>query len=166
MFVKKWSATRPVSNRLLCFYHNLSAVTAVEAAVAAAVAAAQKQQQLEPYAAATAVHICRAPHLSRRRAGCIQGFIIRRNGPCYLAWYAVSAGNIRNNTIKEQYNNISNGQPSLCFRSEGNCEHIRNVWFASSGTVMAALNRVRLVNARRGPDLVDFELSSLTVAPM
>ena len=36
---------RPVSNRLLCFYHTLSAAAAVEAAVAAAVAAAQQQQQ-------------------------------------------------------------------------------------------------------------------------
>ena len=91
------------------------------------------------------------------------GVYIRRNGPCYLAWYAVSAGNIRNITIKEQYKNISNGQRSLCFRSEGNCEHMRNVWFASSGIVIAALNRVRLVNARRGPDLVNFEWSGLPI---
>ena len=61
-FVKKWTATRPVSNRLLCFYRTLSAVAAVEA-----VAAAQ-QQQLKQYTAA-AVHICRAPYLSRGRAG-------------------------------------------------------------------------------------------------
>ena len=129
LFVKKWPATRPVSTRLLCFYHTLSAVAAVEAAVAAA----QQQQRVEQYTTAAAVHICRAPYLSRRRAGCRQGCIMRRNGPCYLAWYAVSAGNIRNNTII-----ISNGQHILNFRPARNCEHIRNVWLASSGTVIAA----------------------------
>ena len=78
LFVKKMTlyphtcfCNRPVSNRLLCFSHALSAVaaveaaeataveaaeaTAVEAAGAAAVAAAQ-QQQLEKCTAA--VHVC------------------------------------------------------------------------------------------------------------
>ena len=38
LFCKKWPSTRPVSDRLLCFYHTLSAVAAVEAGVPAAVA--------------------------------------------------------------------------------------------------------------------------------
>ena len=57
----------------------------------------QQLQKLEQYTAA-AVHIFRAPSLSRRRAGCRQGCIVRRNGPCSLAWYAVVVGNIKNNT--------------------------------------------------------------------
>ena len=36
-------------------------------------------------------------------------------------------------------------------------ELIRNVSFSSSGTVTAAWNRVRLVNARPGPGFLDFE---------
>ena len=123
----------PVSNRLLRFYHILSAVAAVEAPVAAAVAAAQPQQQ-EQYTAE--VHICRALHLSRRRAGCRQGLIVHRNMPCFLAWCAVSADIIINNTII-----ISNCQHSLIFRAARNCEHIRDVWLASLGTVIAAWNR-------------------------
>ena len=35
---------------------------------------------------------------------------------------------------------------------------------ASSGTVIAAWNRVRLVNARRGPGLLDFEGSGLPIS--
>ena len=80
---------------------------------------------------------------------------MRGNWPCSLAWYTVSAGNIRNNThiqnIKIPY------QRTLYFRTERNCEHIRNVCLASSGTVIAAQNRVHLANARRGPDLLDYE---------
>ena len=148
---------RPVSNRLLYFYHALSSVAAAEVAVAAAVAAAQ-QQQLEQYTAA-AVHIFRAPYLSRRRAGCRQGCIVRRNGSCSLAWYAVSAGNIRNNTTI-----MSDGQRPLYFRPARNCEQIRNVWLAFSGTVIAAWNRVRLVNARGGPRLCGSEGSGLPIS--
>ena len=78
---------------------------------------------------------------------------MRRNDePYHLAWYAVSAGSIGNNKII-----ISNSQSTVYFRPARSCEHIRNVWFASSGTVVAAWNRVRLVNARRGPGFFDFE---------
>ena len=84
---------------------------------------------------------------SRWRQGCI----MRRKGPCYLAWYALSNGNIRNNTII-----VFIRQRLLYFRPARNCEHIRNIWLASSGTVIAAWNRVRLVNARRGPGLLAF----------
>ena len=84
---------------------------------------------------------------------------MRRNGPCSLAWCAASAGNLRNNTII-----LSNCQRPLCFRPARNCEHIRNVWLASSGTVIAAWNRVRLVNARRGAGLLDFEGSGLPIS--
>ena len=151
-------ATRPVSNRLLCFYQTISEVVSVEGAVAAAVAAAQ-QQQLEQHTAAPAAHICRASHLSRRRAGCRQGCIMHRNGPCSLAWYAVSARNIMNNTII-----IYNDPRTLYFCPKRNCEQIRDVWLASSGTVVAAWNSVRLVNARRGPGLLDFEGSGLPIS--
>ena len=48
--------------------------------------------------------------------------------------------------------------------SKKNCEHIRNVWLATSGTVRAAWNRVRLVNARRGPGLLDFVGSGLPIS--
>ena len=84
---------------------------------------------------------------------------MRRNMPCSLAWYAVWAGNTRNNTII-----MSNGSRTLYFNPERNCEQIRNVWLASSGTVIAALDRVRLVNTRRGPGLLDFEGSGLPIS--
>ena len=58
----------------------------------------------------------------------------------------------RNNTTV-----TSNGQSPVYFRPARNCQHIRNVWFASSGTVIAAWNRVRLVNARREKGFLDFE---------
>ena len=63
---------------------------------------------------------------------------------------------------KEQYNNHIRNikipyQRTLYFCTERNCEHIRNVCLASSGTVIAAQNRVHLANARRGPDLLDYE---------
>ena len=101
----------------------------------------------------------RAPYLPRRRSGCKQGYILRQNMPCYLAWYAVSAGNIRNNTIV-----ISNGARSLYFHPERMSEQIRDVWLASSGTVIAVWNRARLVNARRGSGLPDLEGSGLQIS--
>ena len=42
----------------------------------------------------------------------------------------------------------SNTQRTLYFHPLRNCEQIRNVSFASSSTVVAAWNRVRLLNAR------------------
>ena len=74
-------------------------------------------------------------------------------------WYTVSAGHIRNNTSI-----ISSGQRTLYFRSAKSCERIRNVWLASLGAVIAAWNRVRLVNARRGPGLLGFEGSGLPIS--
>ena len=50
---------------------------------------------------------------------------------------------------------ISLGQRTLYFRPSRNCEHNRNVWLASSGTVIAGWHRVRLVNAQRRPGLLD-----------
>ena len=41
---------------------------------------------------------------------------------------------------------------------------MRIVWLASSGTEVAAWNRVRLVNARRGLGLLDFEGSGLPIS--
>ena len=87
-------ATRPGSNRVLYFYRNLSAVAAVEAAVAAArQRGSWSNIQQQPYISAEH-HISRGGEQGR---GCRQGCIMRRNGPCYLALYAVSAGNIRDN---------------------------------------------------------------------
>ena len=80
----------PVSNRLLRFYHTLSAVAAVETVVAAA-----QQQQQEPYTAA-AVHICRAPYLSWRRAGFRQACIVRRN----MQRWAAKATEINRHTTR------------------------------------------------------------------
>ena len=114
-------------------------------------AAAQRQeQQLEQYteAAAAAKHICRAPYRSRRRAACRLRCFTRGNELVH----AVSAGNIGNNTTI-----ISYCEFPLYFRPERSCEHIRDVWFASSGTVVATWNRVRLVNARRGAGFLYFD---------
>ena len=101
----------------------------------------------------------KAPYLSRRRTGCRQGCIMRRNMPRPLAWYAVSAVHIMNITII-----ISNDPRTLYFRPERNCEQIRDVWVASSGTVVAACNCMSLLNARRGPGLLDFEGSGLPIS--
>ena len=68
-----------------------------EPAAAAAVAAAQ-QQLLEQHTAA-ALNICRAQYLSRWQTWCRQGCILSQNGPCTLAWWAVSAENMNNPTI-------------------------------------------------------------------
>ena len=76
-------------------------------------------------------------------------------GPTRL--FTVSAGNIRNNTI-------TNGKRTLYFRPARNCQHIGNVWLVSLGAAIAAWNRGRLVNARRGPGLLDFEGSGLPIS--
>ena len=52
---------------------------------------------------------------------------------------------------------MSNGQFTLYFRRNSNCEQIRKVWLPSTDTVIAAWNRVRPGNARRGLGLLDFE---------
>ena len=65
---------------------------------------------------------------------------------------------------KEQYNNHIQWSTYPIFRPARNCEHIRNVWLATSGTVIAAWNRVRLVTARRGPGFLDFEGSGLPIS--
>ena len=54
--------------------------------------------------------------------------------------------------------------PYIC--SARNCQQIRNVSFASSATAIAAWNRVRLVNARRGPGLLDLEGSGLPISQL
>ena len=160
VFCKKMARYhRAVSNHLLCVYHTLSAIAAVEAAVAAAVAVAQQQQQQPEQYTAAAVHICRATYLSWRRAGCRQGCILRQNMPCSLAWHAVLARKIRNNTIM-----LSNGPRTPNFSAGRNCEQVRDVWLASSGAVVAAWNRVRVVNGRRGPGLLDFKGSGLPIS--
>ena len=84
---------------------------------------------------------------------------MRRNGTCSLAWYTVSDINVRNNTIT-----IKKIKRNLYVCPEKTCEHIRNVWLASLGTVIAAWNRVRLVNARRGVGLLDFEGSGMPIS--
>ena len=50
------------------------------------------------------------------------------------------------------------------FRPGRNCEQTRDVSLASLGTVISAWNRVRLVNARRGPDLLDLKRSKLLIS--
>ena len=84
---------------------------------------------------------------------------MRRNGPCSLAWYVVSAGNTRNSTIA-----IPNVQRPLYFRPARNCQKISNVSLASSATVIASWNRERLVSARRGLGFLDFEGSGLPIS--
>ena len=56
------------------------------------------------------------------------------------------------------------GKSTLYFRTSTTCEHIRNAWLDSLGTVIAAWNRVRLVNTLRGPGLLDFEGSGLPIS--
>ena len=90
--------------------------------------------------------------------------------PCYTpvislgmlprrAWYAPSAGNMRNNTIF-----MSNLEHTLYITPDRNCEQIRKVWLTSADTVIAAWNPVRPVSARRGLGLLDFEGSRLPIS--
>ena len=79
--------------------------------------------------------------------------------PCSLTQYAPSAGNIEDDIFI-----ILNGQRTLYFRPDRNCEQIRNVWLPSADTVIAAWNRVHLVNARRGLGLLESEGSGLPIS--
>ena len=59
---------------------------------------------------------------------------------------------------------ISNGQCTLYFGPDRKCEQIRKVWLPSADIVIAAWNRVRLVKARQGLGLLDFEGSWLPIS--
>ena len=53
---------------------------------------------------------------------------------------------------------------SPVFRPARNCQQMRDVSLACSATTIAAWNRVRLVNARRGPGLFGSEGSGLPIS--